>query len=97
MDRTHLKSNFCGRSAPEAFDELVGELNASLIVMSYNNTSDSLNARSNAAISDEEIFDTLQSRGAVTIREVAFNSFTTGKTKKRPHTERLFICKVADK
>lgn len=94
MDRTHLKSDFCGKSAPEAFEELIGELNTDLIMMSYNNTSDSLNARSNAAISDEEIMDTLQMRGTVTIREVAFNSFTTGKTKKRPHSERLFICKV---
>lgn len=97
MDRSHLKSEFCGKSASEAFEDLVSELNTRLIVMSYNNTSDSLNARSNAAISDEEIIDTLQSRGKVTIREVAFNSFTTGKTKKRPHTERLFICKVTEK
>lgn len=95
MDRSHLKSNFCGKAAPEAFRELVGRLNARLIVMSYNNTSDNLNARSNAAITDNEIIDTLQSRGRVTIREKAFSSFTTGRTKKRPHTERLFICEVA--
>jgi adenine-specific DNA-methyltransferase len=94
MDRTHLKSDFCGKSAPEAFDEMVQSLNAKLIVVSYNNTSESLNSRSNAAISDDELIGSLRRRGKVIIRETAFTGFTTGKTKKRNHTERLFICKV---
>ena len=41
-----------------------------------------------------EIMQSLKSRGRVSVKEVAFNGFTTGKTKKRQHTERLFICKV---
>jgi len=94
MDRTHLKSDYCGKSAPEAFDEMVQSLNAKLIVVSYNNTSESLNSRSNAAISDDELISSLRRRGRVITRETAFNGFTTGKTKKRNHTERLFICKV---
>lgn len=94
MDRTHLKSDFCGKSAPEAFDEMVQALNAKLIVVSYNNTSESLNSRSNAAISDDELIRSLRRRGRVITRETAFAGFTTGKTKKRNHSERLFICKV---
>jgi adenine-specific DNA-methyltransferase len=94
MDRSHIKSDFCGRNAPEAFSDLVEGINAKLILVSYNNTSGSLNARSNAAISDDEILEVLDSRGTVEVKEVAFNGFTTGKTKKRDHTERLFICKV---
>ena len=94
MDRSHLKSDFCGRGAPEAFESLVNELQANVLMVSYNNTSNSLNARSNAAISDNDLIDILESRGKVTIREVEFNGFTAGKTKKRKHTERLFICKV---
>jgi adenine-specific DNA-methyltransferase len=94
MDRTHLKSNFCGKSAPEAFDEIVQRLSARLIVVSYNNTNESLNSRSNAAISDESLINSLRRRGPVITREMAFNGFTTGKTEKRNHTERLFICKV---
>ena len=96
MDRSHLKSDFCGKSAPKTFAELISKLDTKLIMVSYNNTSESLNARSNAAISDEEITQSLKSRGKVSIKEVAFNGFTTGKTKKREHTERLFICKVKD-
>ena len=94
MDRSHLKSDFCGKGAPEAFEELVSQVNARLIMVSYNNTSDTLNARSNAAINDDELIEILETRGKVTISEVAFNGFTAGKTKKREHTERLFICKV---
>lgn len=94
MDRSHLKSDFCGKAAPRTFAELISKLEAKLIMVSYNNTSESLNSRSNAAISDEEIIESLKSRGRVSVKEVAFNGFTTGKTKKREHTERLFICKV---
>lgn len=94
MDRSHLKSDFCGRGASEAFESLVNELQANVLMVSYNNTSNSLNARSNAAISDADLIDILETRGKVTIREVEFNGFTTGRTKKRKHTERLFICKV---
>jgi adenine-specific DNA-methyltransferase len=89
-----LKSDFCGKSAPEAFDEMVQALNAKVIVVSYNNTSESLNSRSNAAISDDELISSLRRRGRVITRETAFAGFTTGKTKKRNHSERLFICKV---
>lgn len=94
MDRSHLKSDFCGKNAPTAFRDLISALECKLILVSYNNTSSSLDSRSNAAISDDEIMETLNSRGEVTIEEIAFNGFTAGKTKKREHTERLFICKV---
>jgi adenine-specific DNA-methyltransferase len=94
MDRSHLKSDFCGKAAPRTFAGLISKLNSKLILVSYNNTSMSLNSRSNAAISDEEIMQSLKTRGRVSVKEVAFNGFTTGKTKKRQHSERLFICKV---
>ena len=96
MNRSHLKSDFCGKAAPKTFADLISKLEAKLIMVSYNNTSESLNSRSNAAIPDEEIIQSLKSRGKVSIKETAFNGFTAGKTKKREHTERLFICKVED-
>jgi len=96
MDRSHLKSDFCGKAAPKTFAELVSKLETKLIMVSYNNTSESLNSRSNAAIPDEEIIHSLKSRGKVSVKEIAFNGFTAGKTKKREHSERLFICKVID-
>lgn len=96
MDRSHLKSDFCGKAAPKTFAEIISKLKSKIIMVSYNNTSESLNSRSNAAISDEEIIQSLKSRGRVSVKEVAFNGFTAGKTRKREHTERLFICKVKD-
>lgn len=96
MDRSHLKSDFCGKAAPKTFAELISKLDTQLIMVSYNNTSEGLNQRSNSAISDEEIIKSLKSRGKVSIKEIPFKGFTTGKTKKREHTERLFICKVKD-
>jgi adenine-specific DNA-methyltransferase len=96
MNRSHLKSDFCGKAAAKSFAELILKLDSKLIIVSYNNTSDSLNSRSNAAISDEEITQSLKSRGTVSVKEVVFTGFTAGKTKKREHAERLFICKVKD-
>ena len=94
MDRGHLKSDFCGRAAPKTFSDLISRLNCKLIMVSYNNTFASLNSRSNAAISDEELVGSLESRGRVFVKEIAFGGFTAGKTKKRKHTERLFMCEV---
>lgn len=94
MDRTLLKSDFCGRGAAAAFDELIQKLRTELIVVSYNNTSSSLNPRSNAAISDDQLFTSLRRRGSVSVVETNFGAFTTGKTKRQGHSERLFICKV---
>ena len=94
MDRLHLKSDFCGRNAPDAFNRLIAKIEAKILVVSYNNTSNTLNARSNSAISDTQLIKSLESRGKVSIKEVEFNGFTAGKTKKRRHTERLFICRV---
>ena len=37
MDRTTLKSKYCTRSAPAAFADLIKNLNAKYIVVSYNN------------------------------------------------------------
>lgn len=94
MDRTGLKSSFCGKDAPKAFEELVMNLNAELICVSYNNTKASMNSRSNASISDEVLLQVLSSRGNTRISETSFSAFTTGRTKDRQHSERLFICEV---
>ena len=94
MDRTNLKSDFCGRSAPKAFDDLIQGLNADLILVSYNNNQTSMDARSNAAISDEQLVSSLEKRGRVSVRETSFNFFSAGKTRPREHSERIFICEV---
>jgi adenine-specific DNA-methyltransferase len=50
--------------------------------------------RSNAKISAEEIIETLGTRGDVKTFDLAFNAFTTGKTKIDDHKEILYLCKV---
>ena len=55
MDRTALKSKYCTRSAAEAFEDLIKQLNCKYIVLSYNNMAKKGNDRSNARISDEEL------------------------------------------
>lgn len=94
MDRTALKSKYCTRSAPEAFDDLIENLKAKYIVVSYNNMARKGNDRSNARISDTEIIATLEKKGKVDVFSEQFKAFTTGKSEHLDNEERLFVCKV---
>jgi len=94
MDRSNLKSAYCLRKAPLAFSDLIGNANCKHIFVSYNNTGETMNGRSNARISDEEIINTLQKRGNTEIFEYDYKAFTAGKTDGNGHTERIFYCEV---
>lgn len=96
MDRTHLKSNYCTNKASLEFRQLIEKIRAQYIIVSYNNTSNKINSRSNAKISDDEILDILSSKGKVYTYEKDFNAFTAGKTNLSDHKERLFVCVVGD-
>ena len=89
MDRTALKSKYCTRSAPAAFEDLIKNLNAKYIVVSYNNMANKGNDRSNARISDTQILETLKSRGSVKTFSEQFKAFTTGKSEHLDNEERL--------
>ena len=96
MDRTNIKSKFCGKAAPAAFGSLIESIVGKVIIVSFNNTGESRNARSNATLTDEQILKPLKARGKVTIADIEFGAFTTGKTKDRKgHMERLFVCEVS--
>lgn len=96
MDRTHIKSKFCGKGAPSAFESLIESVDGKVIIVSFNNTGESRNARSNSTLTDEQILKPLKSRGKVRTVNIEFGAFTTGKTKERKgHLERLFICEVS--
>lgn len=94
MDRTHIKSKYSNAKATEEFKNLIENLNTEMIVFSYNNTGKNRDNRSNALISDESVHEILQSKGKVKVFEKEFNEFTVGRTSKRDHAERLFVCKV---
>lgn len=94
MDRNHLKSDYCLKSAPDAFSDLIRNAKCKHILVSYNNTGESKDGRSNARINDEQIIHALKNRGEIDIFERDYKAFTAGKSSGDGHTERVFYCKV---
>ena len=94
MNRKNLKSRYCSKDASVAFEELVSNLNCKYIVLSYNNTGDKANARSNACMKDEDIIRILSKRGKVEVFTQKYKAFTTGKSNNQQNEERLFLCTV---
>ncbi len=96
MDRSKLKSKYCTHTAPKQFEDLIKNINARYILVSYNNMGNKGAGRSQAKISDDEIMRILSSRGKVKVFEKEFNQFNTGKTEIEDHKERLFLCFVGE-
>lgn len=96
MDRSHIKSAYCLKSAKQAFEDLIVNANCHHILLSYNNTGESKDGRSNARISDNEIVQILNRKGVVKIFEKDYRAFTAGKSDCVGHTERIFYCKVTN-
>lgn len=94
INRNHLKSQYCLKSADKAFENLIINAKTNHILVSYNNTGGKKNQRSNAKIPDQRIIGILRSRGDVEIFEREYKGFTTGKSDTEGHTERVFYCKV---
>ncbi|MFK3618481.1 Dam family site-specific DNA-(adenine-N6)-methyltransferase [Pasteurella multocida] len=94
MERSKLKSDYCTKSAEQAFTDLIEKANAKYILLSYNNMANKGNDRSNAKISDDTIWRVLRKKGEVKVFEQSYKAFSTGKSDIYSHTERLFLCKV---
>ncbi|MBN2093868.1 MAG: DNA adenine methylase [Candidatus Zambryskibacteria bacterium] len=94
VDRSHLKSKYCLKSAEDALRDLIKNAKANHILLSYNNTGEKKNVRSNAKISDDRIVEILKEKGEVEVFERDYKGFTTGKSDTNGHTERVFYCKV---
>ncbi|MFA6524115.1 MAG: Dam family site-specific DNA-(adenine-N6)-methyltransferase [Candidatus Paceibacterota bacterium] len=94
IDRSHIKSKYNMKSAGVAFCDLIDNINAKYILVSYNDMGTSGNARSQSRISDHEILSALKRKGDVRIFETDFKQFTTGKSSKDNLKERIFLCKV---
>lgn len=92
QDRSHIKSKYCTVKAPEAFSDLICNINSKYILVSYNNMAQKGVGRSNAKISNEEIMEVLNNKGTVKVFEINYNAFTTGKTKINDHKELLYLC-----
>lgn len=92
--RLYGKSKYCTKSAPEVFDELIKNVKAKWIIVSYSNMSQKGDGRSNAKISDDEIVASLEKRGQTTSFSQEFKQFTTGISNIDDLQERLFLCRV---
>ena len=95
MERTHIKSEYCTQHAGKAFADLIANADCNHILLSYNNTGDSKDGRSNSRMSDAQIVNILKTRGEVEIFERDYKAFTTGRSLNKGHSERIFYCKVA--
>ena len=97
MDRSNLKSDYCTVKAKEAFEDLINKIDCKYILLSYNNTGESANDRSNAKLSDEDIIEILSKKGKVKIFSKKYKAFTTGKSENSKNEERVFLCIVNKK
>ena len=92
MERENLKSKYCTSQATRAFEELIKNIQAKYILLSYNNMANKGNERSNARISDEDIMRVLSQKGKVSVFTQKYKAFSTGKSNINDNEERLFLC-----
>ncbi len=94
FDRTKIKSEYCKVNATKSFEDLIVNAKAKYILLSYNNMANKGNSRSNARISDKDIFRILDLRGEVKLFEKEYKEFNTGKKKRNDNKERVFFVKI---
>lgn len=87
-------SDYCRKSAPAVFEELIKNLKVKYIVVTYNNTYDSKSSSSKNKITLEQIKSILEKRGKTKIFETSYHRFNAGKTAASNHKELVFITDV---
>lgn len=91
---TENMSKYCSAKAPETFEDLIQNLDAKYLVVSYNNTYNSKSKSSQNKIQLEEIEETLNKKGETKKFEKDYRFFNAGKTNLENHQELLYITKV---
>lgn len=92
MNRNELKSLYCTNKATEVFENLISNIKSKYILLSYNNTYNKGDYRSNAKISDNDIMRILRNRGKVKVFSENYKLFNAGKSNIKDNRERLFLC-----
>ncbi|MGI9347302.1 MAG: DNA adenine methylase, partial [Gammaproteobacteria bacterium] len=87
-------SDYCRTSAKSRFAELVGDIKAKYLVVSYNNTYEPKSNSSQNKITLEEIQSILKARGKTKVFEKEYRHFNAGNTDFNNHKEYLFVTKV---
>ena len=91
-NRKGQKSKYCSKNATEAFADLIANIRAKYILFSYNNMSNKGNDRSNARMTDTDIFRILCQYGTVRVFEETHKAFSAGKSNIQGNVERIFLC-----
>lgn len=94
VNRKELNSSYCQKSAIEALDDLMTNVNAKYFILSYSDMGIKGNDRSNARMLDDDIISTFKKHGDLEIKTSSHRPFSTGKSSISNHKERLFICKM---
>jgi len=87
-------SEYCKTNAENVFRDLIQNLNAKHIVVSYNNTYNPKSNSSKNKISLEQIKSILNKKGETKTFENSYRFFNAGNTTFNNHKELLFITKV---
>lgn len=91
---TENSSIYCKVGAREAFEDLVQNLDAKFILVSYNNTYDSKSSSSKNRIQLDEIEEILSKKGKTKVLSKSYKPFNAGATSFDDHQEILFLCEV---
>ena len=86
-------SDYCRANAKDKFAELVRDLDAKYLVVSYNNTYDSKSNSSRNKITLQEIEQILKKKGPTKVFEKNYRHFNAGNTNFNNHKEYLFVTK----
>lgn len=87
-------SEYCRSSAPKAFEDLIDNIRAKYIIVTYNNTYDSKSSSSRNKITLEEIAAILNNKGNTMCIEKEHSFFNAGKTDFKDHKEYIFVTEV---
>lgn len=87
-------SDYCKKAAPTSLEDLVTNLDAKFILISYNNTYSSKSGSSRNKISLEQIETIARAKGRTTVLEKPYKHFNAGNTNFSDHREFLFKIEV---
>ena len=87
-------SEYCKNDAPIVFKDLIENIDARYLVVTYNNTYNSRSTSSRNKITLEEIKEILDAKGSTVVKEKDHPFFNAGKTDLKDHKEFVFITKV---
>lgn len=96
MERKNIMSEYCKANAKAVFSDLIENINAKYIIVSYNNTYEAKSTSSVNSITYKDMMQILERKGKVSVYETDYKFFNSGKTNLDKHKERLFVCKVRE-